>query len=332
MTKTLVKAVAVLAALCLLLLGGPSAVAGGKKADRVGAISAETMKIRIDAAKGRDKWRSVTPKSRVFVRTKAGERVRTDLNALARGAVVKATKIRSGKVKAITLAAKGATGATDCSFDSSEDDGDSVEDGDSFDCSHDYDDGTLDTDSDCSYDSSADGPSNDWSMDVSWDCSYSETDDTDEDEGGLDWDCSFSASAGGSSDVDGGDADADLDFDCSWSGADSDSALWDCRFIPGVLGFECTSAQLDQTFGYTIDTADMAIEGGMDFQTDLVDDDSGDDDGVRCSGSAADGYDCSVDGESGNGDCGADWDFDRSRGSREGDVSGSLSYSCSWDS
>lgn len=326
--KNLVKAVAVLAALCLVLLGGSASVAAGKKVDRVGGVSAEAMQIRIDAAKGRDKWRSVTPKTRVFVRTKAGERVRTDLNALARGAVVKATKIRSGKVKAITLAAKGATGATDCSFDSSEDDGDSVEDGDSFDCSHDYDDGTLDTDSDCSYDSSADGPANDFSMDVSWDCSYSETDDTDEDEGGLDWDCSFSASAGGESDEEGSETEADLDFDCSWSGGAADSALWDCDFVPGALGFECASVQLEQNFGYTIDTVDMAFEGGMDFQSDLVEDGDSDDD-VTCSDSPMGGYDCSIEGESSSGDCEVEWELERSGESREGDVSGSLSYACS---
>lgn len=330
--KNLVKAVAVLAALCLVLLGGSASVAAGKKADRVGAVSAADMQIRIDAAKGRDKWRAVTPRTRVFVRTKAGERVRADLNALARGAAVKAAKLRRGEVKAITLAAKGATGATDCSFDSSDDDGDSVEDGDSFDCSHDYDDGTVDTESDCSYDSSADGPANDFSMDVSWDCSYSETDETEEsDEDGLDWDCSFDASAGGESDEEGSEVEAELEFECSWSGADdTDAALWDCHFVPDALGFECTSNQLEQSFGYTIDTADMAFVGGMDFQSDLVEDGDGDD-AAQCSDSSTGGYDCSIEGESSSGDCEVEWEFDRSRGSREGEVAGSLSYACASD-
>lgn len=327
--KNLMRAVAALAALCLVLLGSP-AMSAGKGADRVGDVRAGAMKVRIDGANGVDKWRAVTRSTKVFLRDKAGNRTRADLNELARGAKVVGKRVRAGKVVAITLAEKGTTGSADCSFDTSDDDGDSVTDDDSFDCSNDYNDGTVETDSDCSYDSSRDGGAGDWSMDASWDCSYSETDDRDEDEGGLDWDCSYSASAGGYSDAEGGDTDADLDFDCSWSGASTDSALWDCKFIPSVLGFECTSAQLQQTFGYTIDTEDMAIDGGMDFQKDIVDDADGAD-GVGCSGSAADGYDCSVDGEAGTGDCTVDWSFDRSRGTRDGDVSGSLSYSCSWE-
>ena len=326
--RVVVRVVAVVAALCLGWTGSPAVAGSG--ADRVGDFRAKAMKVRVDKASGADRWRAVTEDTRVLLRDKKGSKTRVDVDELVRGAKVLKSRVAEGEVTTIVLQEKGSTGSADCSFDSSDDDGDNVTDDDSFDCSNDYDDGTVDTDSDCSYDSSRDGGAGDWSMDASWDCSFSESDDRYEDEGGLDWDCSYSASAGGYSTVDGGDADADLDFECSWSGASTDSALWDCRFLPGVLGFQCVSTQLNQEFTYTIDIEDMAIEGGMDFQRDVVDEETTGE-GVGCSGSAADGYDCSVDGEAGAGDCTVDWSFDRSRGVEDGDVSGDLSYSCSWD-
>lgn len=321
------RLVAMLAVLCLVAWGAP--VASAASADRIGDVRVGAEKVRIDGKNGKDRYRAVTPRTKVYLVNRAGERRAADVNQLARGAKILGKRVDGRELVAVTLAAT-ATGNSDCSFDTSDEDGDDVSADDSFDCSSDYDDDTLDTDTDCSYDSSSDGPSNDWSMDASWDCSYSETDDSDEEDGGLDWDCSFSASAGGSSDADGGDSDADLDFDCSWNGAETDSALWDCSFVKGAMGFECVSEQLDQSFGYLIDTADLSMVGGMDFQDDLVEDGE-DGEGVNCDGTPSDGYDCSVDGEAGSGDCSADWDFDRSRGSREGDVSGSMSYSCSWD-
>ena len=327
--KRAVRAVAVSAALCMTWTGSP-AVAAGSGGDRVGDFRSDEMKVRIDQATGPDRWRAVTDATRVLLQDKAGNRTRVDVDELVRGAHVVSSRVAGGEVRRITVKEKVSTGSADCSFDSSEDDGDDVTDDESFDCSNDYDDGKVDTDSDCSYDSSREGPANDWSMDASWDCSYSEDSAADEGEG-LDWDCSYSASAGGYQDADGGDVDADLDFDCSWSGASTDSALWDCTFLPGVLGFTCVSAQLDQEFHYVIDTADMATEGGMDFQQDVVAEETTGRDGVGCEGSAADGYDCSLDGEVGEGDCSVDWSFDRSRGVEDGDVSGDLSYSCSWD-
>lgn len=326
--KTLLRLVVMLTAIGVALAGSPASAGAGP--DRVGGFRAKTMTVRLDKTAGADRWRQVTKATDVYLRNKAGNRRRADVNELTRGARVVASRVVDGKVRSVTLQEKPATGSADCSFDSADDDGDKVTDDDSFDCSNDYDDGTVDTDSDCSYDSSRDGTANDWSMDASWDCSFSEINDRDEDEGGLDWDCSYSASAGGYKDVDGGDTDADLDFDCSWSGAATTSALWDCAFLPGVMGFKCVSTQLNQDFAYTIDLEDMAIEGGMDFQRDVAAGSSGED-GVVCSGTAADGYDCSVDGESGTGDCMVDWSFDKSAATRAGDVSGSLSYSCSWD-
>lgn len=325
----LVRVVAVSAALCLAWMGNP-ALAAGSGGDRVGDFRASEMKVRIDKATGADRWRAVNDETRVLLQDKAGNRTPVDLDELVRGARVVRSRVVEGEVRRITLQEKASTGSADCSFDSSDDDGDDVSDDESFDCSNDYDDGTVDTDSDCSFDSSREGPTNDWSMDASWDCSFSEDSATDDGEG-LDWDCSYSASASGYQDVDGGDADADLDFDCSWSGASTDSALWDCTFMPRVLGFTCVSVQLGQEFEYVIDTADMAIEGGMDFQQDVLADQATGPDGVGCEGSAADGYDCSLDGEVGEGDCSVDWSFDRSRGVEDGDVSGDLSYSCSWD-
>lgn len=327
--KTVVRWVAVLAVLCLAVLSGSTAATAATAPDRVGDLRAKAMKVRIDTGSA-TRWKEIKPDTKVFLRDASGNRRAGDLDDLTRGARVVKKNLDNGVLRSITLQERGATGAADCSFDSDEDDGDEVSTDDSFDCSNDYDDGTVDTDSDCSYDSSRDGPDNDWSMDASWDCSYSETDDRDDD-GGLDWDCSYSASAGGYSDVDGGDTDADLDFDCSWSGAGTDVALWDCRFLPGVLGFRCVSAELGQELAYTIDVETMEFVGGMDFQTDRFDDDTAEGDGVGCTGSAADGYDCSVDGEAGPGDCAVGWSFDKSAGTREGDVSGSLSYSCSWD-
>lgn len=324
----LTRIVAVGAALCMAF-GGATAATASEASDRVGDFRPKAAKVRIDKAPGQVRWAEVTADTRVIVVDKAGNRTRTDVDDLVRGARVVGKRVVEGKLSRITLQERAATGAVDCSFDSSTDD-DSVSEDDSFECSHDYDDGVVDTDTDCSYDSSRDGEANDWSMDASWDCSFSEDSDRDDD-GALDWDCSYSASAGGYQDADGGDADADLDFDCSWSGASTDSALWDCKFLPGVLGFRCVSAQLSQEFTYTINIDEMAIEGGMDFQRDVVAEETTGDDGVGCSGSAADGYDCSVDGEVGTGDCTVDWSFDRSRATREGDVSGSLSYSCSWD-
>ncbi|MFC6287843.1 hypothetical protein ACFP3Q_09780 [Nocardioides sp. GCM10027113] len=328
MARVLGRIVASVAVLCLLVAGQP-AVAGGGKPDRVGDVRERAMKVRVDKAGGKSRWVEVTKRTRVILKnTRTGERTRQDVNELARGAKVLGKRVVDGRLARVVLKEM-PTGNADCSFDSSEEDGDDVTEDTSFDCSLDYDDGDTATDTDCSYDSSADGPANDWSMDTSWDCSYSE--DSEGDADGLDWDCSYSASAGGSEEAGGGDVDADFDFDCSWSGAGTDAPLWDCTFLKGVMGFRCVSAELDQQFEYVLDSETMRFDGGFDFQSDLVDEDT-DDNGAGCAGNAADGYECSFDGEAGQGDCGLDWDFDSSRGSREGDVSGSMSYSCSWDS
>lgn len=323
------RVIGVFVGLCLAFAGAPSA-AMAAYGDRVGGFRPKAMEVRIDKAGGKDRWRDVTSATRVFLVDKAGVRSRVDVDELVRGARIVGSKVKGGDVRSITVREKAATGAADCSFDSSEDDGDHVSDDDSFDCSNDYNDGRVDTDSDCSYDSSRDGGAGDWSLDASWDCSYSESSDGDDD--GLDWDCSYDASAGGYQDADGGDVDADLSFDCSWSGASTDSALWSCKFLPGVLGFRCVSTQLNQEFEYTINLDNMAIDGGMDFQRDVVADEESGEDGVDCTGSAADGYDCSIDGESEAGDCEASWSFDKSGAVREGDISGDVSYSCSWES
>lgn len=325
--KQALRLAAMLVALVLVALGSaaPASAAGN---GRVGDFKFKAMEVRLDNAAGKQAWRQVTKRTKVFLVDGKGNRRAADVNELTRGARIVGKKVKDGKLRSVTLREKGATGSADCSFDSDSDDGDKVTSDDSFDCSNDYDDGDTDSDSDCSYDSSKDGPNNDWSMDASWDCSYSESTDGDKDV--LDWDCSYSASAGGYYDVDGGDVDADLDFDCSWSGAASDTALWDCKFLPGQFGFRCVSAELKQEFEYVVDTANMQIVGGMDFQKDVVDEDT-DEGESGCTGDATAGYDCSFDGEAGDGECDTDWSFDTSGEGREGDVSGSMSYSCSWD-
>jgi hypothetical protein len=327
--KSVVRVVAGVATLCLMLLGIPAAAAGSKP-DRVGGFDADKMVVRIDKAGGKDRWVKVNDRTRVVLVDQAGKRVRGDLDDLVRGARVVGSKIAGGKARAVSLKEVGSTGATDCSFDSSDDDGDAVGDDDSFDCSHDYDDGEVDTDSDCSYDSSLDGPANDWSMDTSWDCSYSES--TDDDRDSLEWGCGYEAAAGGEEESGEGEVEAELEFECEWSGASTDSVLWDCKFQRGVLGFTCVSAQLGQEFGYTIDLADARFDGGMDFNEDVVTDEESAPHGVGCEGSAAEGYECEVEGEVGAGDCEVEWAFDRGKASKEGEVSGELSYSCSWES
>ncbi|MBD8869791.1 hypothetical protein [Nocardioides donggukensis] len=319
------RAVAILAVACLTFVGQPAVAASGAK--HVGDVRAKAMKVRIDKPNGNRGWAEVSKQTRVVLKSRDGERTRGDLNDLARGAKVLRKRGTNGELRRVVLAAS-PTGNADCSFDSSSDDGDDVSNDESFDCSSDYDDGVVDTSEDCSYDASSDGPASDWSMDTSWDCSFSESDDRADSD--IDWDCSYSASAGGYEDADGGDVDADLDFDCSWSGAGTGSALWDCRFLPGVLGFKCVSPQLGQEFTYTIDTESMQFVGGMDFSKDLITKKPGDR-GLSCSGSEVDGYDCDYDGGSESGNCGVDWSFDESRGTEDGDVSGSLSYDCSWD-
>lgn len=325
--KQVPRFAAVLVALMLVALGSAAPASAASKG-RVGDFKAKAMEVRLDSGSGDKAWRKVTNSTKVFLVDAKGNRHAADANELTRGARIVGKKVEAGKVRSITLQERGATGSADCSFDSDDEDGDDVTTDDSFDCSNDYDDGDTDTDSDCSYDSSKDGPDNDWSMDASWDCSYSES--TDGDEDGLDWDCSYSASAGGYFDVDGGDVDADLDFDCSWSGAVSDAALWDCKFLPGQFGFRCVSSELNQEFEYVVDTANMQIVGGMDFQQDVVNEDT-DEGESGCTGDATSGYDCSFDGEAGIGDCDSDWSFDSSGEGREGDLSGDMSYSCSWD-
>jgi hypothetical protein len=327
--NSVVRVVAGVVTLCLMLLGMPAAAAGSQL-DRVGGFDADKMVVRIDKAGGTDRWVKVNARTRVVLVDKAGQRVRGDADDLVRGARVLGSKIVGGKARAVSLKELGSTGGTDCSFDSSDDDGDEVGEGDSFDCSHDYDDGEVETDSDCTYDSSLDGPAKDWSMDTSWDCSYSESVDDDRDD--LEWSCGYEASAGGEEESGAGEVEAELEFECEWSGASTDSVLWDCKFQRGVLGFACVSAQLGQEFGYTIDLADARFEGGMDFNDDVVSDEGPAPDGVDCEGSAAAGYECEVEGEIGAGDCEVEWSFDRARASEEGEVSGELSYSCSWES
>jgi hypothetical protein len=328
--KSVVRVVAMTAALCLVLLGSPG-VASAAQSDRIGEVKAGAMKVRIDGAGGADRWVKVDKRTKVLLVAKGGKRSKGDLNDLVRGAHVVGKSVAGGRAKQVTLRELGSTGGTDCSFDSSEGDGDHVGDDDSFECSTGYDDGEVETESDCVYESELDGPANDWSMDTGWECSYGE--DTDGDSDALEWECAYGASAGGEEEAGEGAIEAELEFECGWSGAATDSALWDCRFRPGVLGFTCVSAQLGQEFGYTIDLETARFDGGMDFSEDVVNDGaSGGPRMVDCEGSAAGGYQCEVEGEIGAGNCEIEWEYERSRATADGDVSGELAYSCEWES
>ena len=312
-----------MAALMLTTLPALSASAAPRA--RLGKFSPATDVVRLDRGDGTRVKAEVADDVRVRLVDRNGNITRSDVNELVRGAKIMGWRKAGGEIVGILLQERN-TGSSDCSFDT----GDGTTDDNSFDCSSDYDDGTVDTVTDCSFDESADGPANDRSEDVSWDCSYDKSIDEDNE---ISWDCSFSASSSRYADAYGGSVDADLDFNCSWDGEGvaAGTALWECRFKPGVLGFRCHSEQLKQEFEYEFDTATAELEGGLDFRNDYVDTDEDQDGNVGCSGSAADGYDCSFSHDGDSGDCGADWDYDRSRDGKSGDVSGSLSYSCSWD-
>lgn len=316
-----VLAVLLFTSLLSVLLVSPANAAPRARLDK---FSPRTDVVRLDRADGKSVRAEVANDVRVRMVDSDGDVSRGDINELVRGAKVLGWKKEDGEIVKIRLRER-ATGSSDCSFDT----GDGTTDDNSFDCSNDYDDGNVDTDSDCSFDESGDGPANDRSEDVSWDCSYDKSIDGDD----ISWDCSFSASSSRYADAWGGDVDADLDFDCSWGGdgVAAGTKLWECKFKPGVLGFRCASPQLNQEFEYEFDPATAELEGGLDFRNDYVDTDEPSDGDVGCSGSAADGYDCSFDYEQEAGDCSADWDYDASREGTDGDVSGSLSYSCSWD-
>ena len=148
--RAVVKAVAMLATLVMVLAASP-AVAGKGKA-RVGGVDPSTSSVRIDKVKG-SSWKRVDRRTKVVTVDRKGRRTVRDAGQLTRGAKVLGTKVRQGRLKVVRLAARGATGNTDCSFDTDEDDDDRVDDDRSFTCEHDYDDGEVETESDCEVES-----------------------------------------------------------------------------------------------------------------------------------------------------------------------------------
>lgn len=323
--RAVVKAVAVLAALVMVLAASP-AVAGKGKA-RVGGVDPSTSSVRIDKAKG-SSWKRVDRRTKVVTVDRKGRRTVRDAGQLTRGAKVLGTKVRQGRLKVVRLAARSATGNTDCSFDTDEDDGDRVDDDRSFTCSHDYDDGEVETESDCEVESESESEGGESSTETEWTCGYTETD-TDDADDPLDWECSYSAASERSSEEGEGESEAELEFECAWEGA-GNSALWACEFVADAMGFRCVSEALGQEFGYTIDADEMVVTGGVSFTAGLGSSDDDVDEGVSCRDAHASDYSCEVEGERGAGDCEVEWELERSREGGEGEVAGALSYSCEW--
>lgn len=321
----LMKLVALVTALVLVLAVAPATAGKADRAKaRVGDTNAAVTKVRLDKPNGTTRWKKVNKRTKVVLVDRRGRKVVRDRDQLVRGAAVVGSRVRNGRLAVVKLASRGATGNTDCSFDTDEGDDDNVTDNDGFVCSHDYDDGEVDTDSDCAYESETEGEGGERATEAEWTCSYSEDDGDDS----LEWECSYGASTERSAEEGEGEVEAELEFECGWEGAGS-SPLWACDFAVEALGFTCVSEALGQEFGYVIDPDEMILTGGVDFSTDVVGG-AEDGEGVACADSRVSDYECDVEGERGDGDCEVEWELERSRDGGEGEVAGALSYSCEW--
>lgn len=288
-------------------------------------------KQRLDMIKdGRLVHRTIASDARVVLRDVDGGDTRADINELVTGAKVLSLRDTDGdgEIEKVILRER-ASGSSDCSFDYDEEEGDG--DG-SWDCTIDHDGDDEDVEEHCSYDASGgsgyeDGEG-DTTRDVSWDCDYEEADDGDEE--GLSWSCSYDASESSSWDASGGDSDGDTSFDCSWeSPVPLDSPLWRCAISRDPLGWTCTSEQLEQSFGVTLDGAPSGgFDTFMDFSEDYEDLDEDPVDST-CDANGGGSFSCSYDGDGVIGDCEIGISFDRSFEGDSGDVSGDMSYSCS---
>lgn len=323
--RTVGRVVAVLATLVMVLAVSP-AVAGKSKA-RVGGVDASSSSVRLDEAQG-SSWKRVDARTKVVTVDRKGRATVRGLEQLARGAKVLGAKARGGRLAVVRLAELGATGNTDCSFDTDTDDDDRVDDDRSFSCDHDYDDDEVETESECEVDSESESEAGERSTETEWTCGYAETE-TDDADDVLDWECSYAAASERASEEGEGEADAELEFECGWEGA-GDGALWACDFLTEAMGFRCVSEELGQEFGYTIDPDEMVVTGGVSFSEGLVSEDDSDDEGVSCTDAHTADYSCEVEGERGTGDCEVEWELERSREGGEGEVAGALSYSCEW--
>lgn len=275
-------------------------------------------------------------KVKVVLKSKSGEKSRKDINELVAGAKVLRLADRNddGKIDKVVLREL-PSGGSDCSFDGSEESEDpsEVSVDESWDCDLDYDGINLDISESCSFDRSEDSSSDpsggDSSRDMSWDCSYDESDD----ENDFSWDCDYDASESASWEPEGGDSDGDTSFSCSWdSSVPLTEPLFDCAITQSPLGWHCTSAALDQSFGVTLDSAPVGFDPFLDFNEDYVDLDE-EDASASCSNDDAGSYSCSFDSGDEFGDCSVDFSFDVSNepDGTGGDVSGDMSYSCSYE-
>jgi len=316
-TRTLWQPLAlVLAALMLLVAATADSAFGQRQVHRFDPAQG-TLAIKKD---GKVKERDVANGLIVRLEKRNGKTRKANKNELVPGADIEDMEVDDGEIEEIDVEQQ-PSGSSDCSFDTS----DQNENMDkSFDCSEDY----ADESQDCSFDQSGDKEPGDLSKDTSWDCSYE-----DEDEG-LSWDCSYDSSQGSSWDASGGDADGDFSFDCSWeSQSDLAGPLFSCAFGAEGISFLCTSEQLGQEFGASLDVGPgIALDPTVDFNEDVVDED-GDADDSDCSGGGG-SFDCSFSGDREFGDCEADFSYDESHsaGYRSGDLSGDASVSCSYES
>src|SRR5215210_4185219 len=117
-----VRLLAILASVCMAGMMSAAPVAAAGTPDHVGGFRAKVMKVRLDTD-GARAWRSVDADTRVWLLDRSGARSRVDIDELVRGARVLSARQRDGSLAGIALRERN-TGNADCSFDSSEDDGD----------------------------------------------------------------------------------------------------------------------------------------------------------------------------------------------------------------
>jgi len=315
-TRPLWQPFALLAAILALFMAGWADAASAGKTPQVDRYNPNKGTLAIKKS-GNVTKRDVANDLVVRLERRSGKTTKANENELVSGADIEDIESNDGEIDEIDLDEK-PSGSSDCSFDLS-DENEPVDE--SFDCSEDYEDESQD----CSFDQSGDKEPGDMSKDSSWDCSYEDD--------SLSWDCSYDSSQSASWDASGGDADGDFSFDCSWeSEQDLAGPLFVCSFGAEGISFLCSSEQLGQQFGVSLDVdPGISLDPTVDFNEDVVDEETDADDS-DCSGGGG-SYDCSFSGDREFGDCEADFSYDESHepGYRSGDLSGDASVSCSYE-
>jgi hypothetical protein len=280
--------------------------------------------------------RKMVKKPKVKLVDKEGNVTLADINELAAGAKVLKLKRKPSKpekVKTVVLREK-SSGSSDCSFDALQYDDLQGEESFDWDCSTDVELEDESISKSCSFDASMDFEAAegeiDGSMDLSGDCSYDRETPT----SSLSWDCSFDASSSVSGDIwEGGDADGDASFSCSWSSTEElDAPLWACIFDVDAMEFVCESESEQQQFGATFSPEAKALLANFDFQPDFVDSDPEVNAAVECESDGGTSYSCSFESPEEEGDCSLEFEFESTGDAFSGDLSGDMSFSCSYGS